>query len=327
MLRRRPTAPPGFTLVELLVVITIIGILLGLLLPAIQSARQAARRMQAKSEISQLATAADSFKNDWGAYPPTHFQLPTYPGTNVSSGLVASGNYLLGQPNAALQDESFSFLKKKFARWQPVLTGTGQIDWTVYPGMIQYFNATAQGNNLTLVGNQSMTFFLAGPANTGWAKDQPATPSATAATKDFYLQVDGSKFKAGDATIDGVPNGYANAAPVYMDPYGVPYQYFGSHKTGGKYAGQVVVINTVNYYPLQDRSGKFANEWGCQIISAGENGPRDTAPKGFGNTAPLVVPPATGGNWIPEIGQYAEGKPGWDDMANFNGDLRLGVKQ
>ncbi len=67
----RPTATGsrGFTLVELLVVITIIGILIALLLPAIQMAREAARRMQCNNQLKQMALGCLAHEHTQGCFP------------------------------------------------------------------------------------------------------------------------------------------------------------------------------------------------------------------------------------------------------------------
>lgn len=59
----------GFTLVELLVVITIIGMLMALLLPAVNAVRENARRTQCSNNMRQIATAAFNYVSSKEYFP------------------------------------------------------------------------------------------------------------------------------------------------------------------------------------------------------------------------------------------------------------------
>lgn len=59
----------GFTLIEILVVISIIGILIAISLFGVQGARVSSRDTKRKADVEQIASALEIFKNDCGYYP------------------------------------------------------------------------------------------------------------------------------------------------------------------------------------------------------------------------------------------------------------------
>jgi prepilin-type N-terminal cleavage/methylation domain-containing protein len=78
-MHQRPTHH-AFTLVELLVVISIIGVLVALLLPAIGAAKESARRSLCQQNLRQFVTGAYNYAAEYSGRLPQAEPNPVYPG-------------------------------------------------------------------------------------------------------------------------------------------------------------------------------------------------------------------------------------------------------
>lgn len=179
----------GFTLVELLVVIVIIGILVALLIPAIAGAIRTARNAQASAEINNLSGALAQFNNQYGDYPPSRIILsetgvyPTGSTTVLSPGIGFSATGAVDPAVVATSDitvgvlaqRSLRYLQKffpkallvrsggsYFAPWDQNNDGTEDY-WPDFNG-----NGVQDPGVIYLEGHECLVFFLGGiPQPTG----------------------------------------------------------------------------------------------------------------------------------------------------------------
>ncbi len=85
----------GFTVIELLTVLAIIGILAGLIMGAAHSARKQALIAKAKAAISSVETALGMFQMDVGAYP-------SQGNANMFTCLISSSGCLIGTAGTSI---------------------------------------------------------------------------------------------------------------------------------------------------------------------------------------------------------------------------------
>ena len=90
----------GFTLVELLVVVAIIGVLVSLLMPAVQSARESARVTQCRNQLRQMSLGAFQYQEAHKAFPTRtfYFQGNAKPVAQAGTWLTHLWPYVEAQP-------------------------------------------------------------------------------------------------------------------------------------------------------------------------------------------------------------------------------------
>ena len=101
MPRRRRLAP-GFTLIEIMVVILILGLLATIVVQSLKGATDKAKRTKAEADISELKTALDRYYLDNGYYPTSDQGLSSLISAPTSGRQPANyeqGGYIEKIPN------------------------------------------------------------------------------------------------------------------------------------------------------------------------------------------------------------------------------------
>lgn len=305
MLRKdkRPASRSGFTLVELLIVVTIIAILVAMAMAAVMKVMNQGAQTTARVEIGNLETGIAACKNDWGGglkYLPSKLKLfeetAWYTRTTDPEAL-ATQRFLIKMFGTRFQGQWVDW-NGDGVHAEPPFSATGPIPTAV-----------------TIPAPECLVFYLGGipdaPGNppAGFSTD-PTNPASTANRKAPYYAFQTPRLR--QSTAAGA--GYF----FYVDPYTEnpqPYIYLSSGARGNDYnapppAGTStsdctwVKDSAGNFVqPYRERSGgKFMNPFGFQIICAG----RDNI---FGDPT----------KWTPANG--TTDRLGADDQANFSQGL------
>jgi general secretion pathway protein G len=101
----------GFTLIEMLIVVTAIGIIMGIAIPTLINSIQRAKQKRSMGDMRTIATAAETYAIDYDIYPPSA----------ASSVPVTIGG--LGYPTSTIGANLSNYIQPTYLRVVPLTDG------------------------------------------------------------------------------------------------------------------------------------------------------------------------------------------------------------
>ncbi len=233
----------GFTLVELLVVITIIGILMSLLLPAVQSARESARSVQCANNVKQLGLGAIQHLSVTGFFPSGGWGWSCAGDPDRGFGLKQPGGWLYsvlpfvdqknlwslgsGIPSDSQTSAKQSAMSKQLTTPVALFYCPSRRSVGLYPGS-GAFNASSNGSNVSKTdyainaGDAACDEFFGGPSSLAqgdsWVMTCPSASSGWPCTSNLTgVSFQRSQITMGHLGVKGASNTYL-IGDKYLNP-------------------------------------------------------------------------------------------------------------